>query len=239
MRYPQAFCQQQLQLVAQPLAPMAQVRAFVRKLVLEKLLSGEVLEIRIMHPALADTLVGQSVDVLEQQQPDHESGLNSRPAFVAVERRDLAVDPLPFNLACKQHQLVVHVDDLLEPRSEQIARSRRLMLLRPHRSLRCTHRITPADSRKSSKRNCKLAGAQILKPCNLKTIGDAKSDSCSRAYKLFTANQIFKSNIKVSLQPRQIPEKLKKRRVRALLEERKECSGPPAWSEFARDQQLT
>src|SRR6478736_1264220 len=159
MRYPQAFCQQQLQLVAQPLAPMAQVRAFVRKLVLEKLLSGEVLEIRIMHPALADTLVGQSVDVLEQQQPDHESGLNSRPAFVAVERR-----------------------------SEQIARSRRLMLLRPHRSLRCSHRITPADSRKSSKRNCKLAGAQILKPCNLKTIGDAKSDSCSRAYKLFTAN---------------------------------------------------
>src|SRR6476469_6770170 len=158
MRYPQAFCQQQLQLVAQPLAPMAQVRAFVRKLVLE---------IRIMHPALADTLVGQSVDVLEQQQPDHESGLNSRPAFVAVERRDLAVDPLPFNLACKQHQLVLHVDDLLETRSEQIARSRRLMLLRPHRSLRCSHRITPADSRKSSKRNCKLAGAQILKPCNL------------------------------------------------------------------------
>jgi hypothetical protein len=26
-----------------------------------------VLEIRVMHPALADTLVGQSVDVLEQQ----------------------------------------------------------------------------------------------------------------------------------------------------------------------------
>ena len=46
---------------------MAQVRASVRKLVLEKLLSGEVLEIRVMHPALADTLVGQSVDVLEQQ----------------------------------------------------------------------------------------------------------------------------------------------------------------------------
>ena len=72
MRHPQAFCQQQLQLVAQPLAPMAQVRAFVRELVLEKLLSGEVLEIRVMHPALADTLVGQSVNVLEQQQTNHE-----------------------------------------------------------------------------------------------------------------------------------------------------------------------
>ncbi len=50
-----------------------------------------------MHPALADTLVGQSVDVLEQQQPNHEPSLNPRPAFVAVERRDLAVDPLPFD----------------------------------------------------------------------------------------------------------------------------------------------
>src|ERR1700748_533342 len=199
MRHRQAFCQQQFQLIAQPLAPMAQVRAFVRKLVLEKLLSGEVLEIRIMHPALADTLVGQSVDVLEQLQPNHEPGLNSRPAFVAVERRDLAVDPLPFNLACKQHQRVLHVDDLLEPRSEQIARSRRLMLLRPHRSLRCTHRITPADSRKSSKRNRKLSGAQILNPCNLKTIGDAKSDSCSRAYKMFTANQLSRTAAKVTV----------------------------------------
>ncbi len=32
------------------------------------------------------------------------------------------------------------VDDLLEPRPEQIARYRRLMLLRPHRSLRCSHK---------------------------------------------------------------------------------------------------
>jgi hypothetical protein len=47
-----------------------------------------------------------------------------------------------------------------------------------------------ADSRKSSKQNCKLSGAQILKPCNRKTIGNAKSDSWSRVYKLFTANKL-------------------------------------------------
>ena len=35
MRDPQAFGQQQLQLVTQPLAPVAQIRAFVRELVLE------------------------------------------------------------------------------------------------------------------------------------------------------------------------------------------------------------
>ena len=34
-------------------------------IVLEKFLAGEVLEIRVIDPAPADTLVGQSVDVLE------------------------------------------------------------------------------------------------------------------------------------------------------------------------------
>jgi hypothetical protein len=80
---------------------------------------------------------------------------------------------------------VLHVDDLLEPRSEQIARSRRLSRIAPSDAA-TESRL--ADSRKSSKRNCKLSGAQILKPCNRKTIGNAKSDSWSRAYKLFTAN---------------------------------------------------
>ena len=66
---PQAFGQQQLKLVAQPLAPMAQVRAFVRELVLEELLPGEVLKIRVMDPALADALVGQPVECLSNNSP--------------------------------------------------------------------------------------------------------------------------------------------------------------------------
>jgi len=40
-----------------PLAPMAHARALVRQVVLEELLTGEVLEIRVMHPALAHPLV--------------------------------------------------------------------------------------------------------------------------------------------------------------------------------------
>src|SRR5205809_2398104 len=50
---------------------MAQVRALVRKLVLEELLSSEVLEIRVIDPALARTFVGQAVNMLEQKKPDH------------------------------------------------------------------------------------------------------------------------------------------------------------------------
>jgi hypothetical protein len=93
----------------------------MRELVLEELLPCELLEVRVMDPALADTLVGQGVDVLEQQQSDYEAGLNPWPALVAVERRNLAVDPTPIDLAGKLHQFVLHVDDLLEPRPEQIA----------------------------------------------------------------------------------------------------------------------
>jgi hypothetical protein len=66
MRHPQALGQQQLQLVAEPLSPMAQVRAFVRELVLEKLFPGEELEIGVVDPALAHAFVGQPVNLLDQ-----------------------------------------------------------------------------------------------------------------------------------------------------------------------------
>src|ERR1700689_3806144 len=116
----QALGQQQLQLVTEPLAPMAQVRALVREGVLEELFAGEELEIRVVDPALAYPFIRQPVNMLEQQQPDHEAGLDPWPAVLAVERRDLAVDPVPIDPAGKQDQLVLHVDDLLKPCPEQI-----------------------------------------------------------------------------------------------------------------------
>jgi len=58
--HPQALGQQQLQLVAEPLAPVAQVRALVRECVLEELFAGEVLEIWIVNPALADDPISDS-----------------------------------------------------------------------------------------------------------------------------------------------------------------------------------
>src|SRR6476661_8868537 len=116
MCYPQALGQKQLQLVAEPLPPMAQVRALMREGMLEELFPGEVLEIRVIDPALAHAFVGQPVNVLEQQQPDRKARLDPGPALLAVERRNLAVDPVPVNLPGQLRQLVVEVDDLVEPR---------------------------------------------------------------------------------------------------------------------------
>jgi hypothetical protein len=59
--------------------------------------------------------------VLEQQQPHHEAGLNARSAVLAVERGDLAVDPVPVELAGELNQLMLQIDDLVEPRPKQIA----------------------------------------------------------------------------------------------------------------------
>src|SRR5262245_25654750 len=111
-------------------------------------------------PAFAHAFVRQPVNVLEQKKPDHKPCRNPRPTTVAVQRRDLAVDEVPIDLACELSQLVPHVDDPVQPRAEQITRSCRLVLLRPHRSFRYGDRITLLDSRESRKRNCKLPGPQ-------------------------------------------------------------------------------
>src|ERR1700694_573897 len=160
---------------------MAQVRAFVRELMLKKLLASKVLEVRVMDPALAHALVGQPVNVLEQQQPDCKPRRDPRPALVAVERCDLAVDKVPVDPAGELHQLVLHVDDLIEPRPEQIVRTRRLVLLRSHRALRCNQRIMLRQKGESRKRYCKIPAPPTAKPCNLKLACAPKIDSRSMA----------------------------------------------------------
>ena len=106
----------------------------MREAVLEELLAGEVLEVRIIDPALAHAFVGQPINVLEQQEPDRKARLDPRSPLVAVERRDLAIDPVPVDRTCELCQFVPEVNDLVEPCPEQIVRSRCLELLRPHRS---------------------------------------------------------------------------------------------------------
>jgi hypothetical protein len=107
--------------VAHASGAMAQIRALVRQLMLKKLLAGEVLEIGVIDPALAHAFVRQPVNVLEQQQPDGKPRRDPGPPLLAVKRGDLAVDEVPVDLAGELRQFVLEVDDLVEPRPEQIA----------------------------------------------------------------------------------------------------------------------
>src|ERR1700691_188386 len=162
---------------------MAQVRALVREGVLGELFAGEELEIRVVDRALEYPFIRQPINMLEQQQPDHEAGLDPWPAVLAVERRDLAVDPVPIDLAGKQNQLVLRVDDLVQPRPEQIVRSRRLVLLRSHRPLRCTTESWSA-AKGNPKTKLQASKAPNLESLQSKTAFARKTESPIKALRL-------------------------------------------------------
>ncbi len=64
----QAFGQKNVQPIADALAPMAHTGALVRQRVLEELLAGEVLEIRVVHPAVSHLRVFEGIVVHVRQQ---------------------------------------------------------------------------------------------------------------------------------------------------------------------------
>src|SRR5215831_17988462 len=127
---------------------------------------------------------------LEQQQPDHKAGLDAGSAVVAVERRDLAVYPGPVDLAGKLHQLVIQIDDLVEPGPEQIALSccRALLGSHCHPPLRSESRMDSQENRQ--KRNRKIPPPHDVASCDSKSASSAKTDSRSTPYEFFTGDSI-------------------------------------------------
>ncbi|MEY9880608.1 hypothetical protein [Bradyrhizobium sp. USDA 329] len=84
------------------------------------------------------------------------------------------VDPVPIDLAGVLNQLVLHVDDLLEPGPEQITFLRRLRLLRSHRLLPI--RAPNHAVRFEGISNCKLQvpSYRTVKACNHKVAAAGK-----------------------------------------------------------------
>lgn len=162
---------------------------------LEEVFAGKVLEIRVVDPALAHPFIGQAVNVLEQQQPDHEAGLDPRPAVLAVERCDLAVDPVPIDLASEQNQLVLQVDDLVQPGPEQIVRSRRLALLRPHRPLRCATEF--AAKRNPQNEVARFATLKLQIPAISNAAVTGKQTPAQSLRGLFTDDYLMRSRVSV------------------------------------------
>ena len=74
-----------------------------------------------LDPSLAaeQRLLDESQEMLRQQlqeqQTDHEAHLGARPALVGKAVCQFRVDPVPVDLVRQTHQLVLHVDDLVEP----------------------------------------------------------------------------------------------------------------------------
>src|SRR6516225_9601664 len=158
---------------------MAQVRALVRKLVLEELLSGEVLEVWIIDPAFAYAFVGQSVNMLEQKSPITNCvAIPGRPPSLyngAISPSMNSQSILPASCTSSCLMLMIWSSRARNRSADPV--------------VSCFFgRIAPSDAATEScfsirgnreKRNCKLPGPQTRKPCNLKSPKPAKNDSRS------------------------------------------------------------
>ena len=101
---------------------------------LEKLFAAEVLVIRVLDPLLAHHFVAQVVGVLENREPRHQSGRQRRPRSVGVHGAELLLQKAPVDRPRQLRQCVIHVDDLVEPRTKQILFAAFPPLPWPHRT---------------------------------------------------------------------------------------------------------
>jgi hypothetical protein len=111
MRHPQALGQQQLQSAAEPPTPVAQVRALVREGVLEELLAGEILEIRVVDLALAHPVVGSPVNVRPQRPLRCRQGIMLPASRESRKRNRKVMTPKASNLAIWKRPFGIEIPD--------------------------------------------------------------------------------------------------------------------------------
>jgi hypothetical protein len=170
----EALLQQDLQpRLTHPRAPAAQRRAIERRLVAEELHAAEVLPVWVLGPAQLQLLVRQSERVLEDREAGHQPRGQWRLAgAIRVHIAELLIEQRPAHLAAEPDQLVAHVDDLVEPRPEQIVLTFRL-LARPHPEpplAWCKEANTVRDRRESDTQICKEIHGGSWKSCNSRPV---------------------------------------------------------------------
>jgi hypothetical protein len=133
----QALLQQRREpLGAHALPPAGQRGALERQRVLEELLAAEQLEVGVLEPALAQRLVGEVVQMLEDREPGHQPGRQGRPAgILVVDLAKALLEEAPVDRLRELHQCVIGIDDLIEPRPKQIGLAALAPLLGSHESL--------------------------------------------------------------------------------------------------------
>ena len=89
--------------------------------VLEERLAREVPEVRVLHPAGDDGLVGQAVGVLEVHQPGNQARVSGRASLVRGEEAGpFPLEPGPIDQGGEPDQLVPSIDHVEQARSQQV-----------------------------------------------------------------------------------------------------------------------
>ena len=108
------------------------------------------------------------------------------PAVLAVERGDLAVDPVPIDLAGQQNQLVLHVDDLVQPRPGQIRSNPSTCASSAASSPPMHHRIMVRRKRESTNEIAKFGGLKLQIPAISNAPASEKQTPAQSLTGLFT-----------------------------------------------------
>ena len=94
---------------------MVEGGTLVREAALKPPFSVEVLELRFKDQSLSGPSVREAVGVFEQQQSDHKAARDPRSVLVILERSNLVIEPAPSDLTRLLRQLLLHIDELLQP----------------------------------------------------------------------------------------------------------------------------
>jgi len=92
-----------------------------RQLRLEIGLAAEILEVGVLQPLPAHLLVRKPARVLDQMQRHHQSRRQPGSPLLGVERPERLVEAPPVDQPRQPHELVAHVDQVVEPVAEQLA----------------------------------------------------------------------------------------------------------------------
>ncbi len=106
---------------ANPLAPSRQRGRVDRRAMLEEYLAGEMLVVRVLHPAGDDGFIGKAIGMLEVQQACHQARRRGRTAGLRREEPGpLALEDLPVDQLCELRQFVAQIDHLDQAGSQKV-----------------------------------------------------------------------------------------------------------------------
>src|SRR5258708_10269627 len=95
---------------------------------------------RVPAPGLPPHCVAEIIALLENRQPRHQPGRQRRPAgAIGIYRTELLLQKPPVDRPRQLRQRVIHVDDLIQPRTKQILLAASPPLPWSHRSLHQSH----------------------------------------------------------------------------------------------------
>ena len=125
--------------------------------------------------------------VLEDRQARHQPRRQRRtPGIVRIDRSELLLEEPPVDRSRELHHSMTEVDNLVEPRPEEIALPRLPTFLRPHEKPPSPPSAQPGNHGRDAGSICKKTRPQQPQPGKYDYFRQLETDSQSVAWEFFT-----------------------------------------------------